>query len=83
MKEKMAYRAYVIASLRNKPWRNLATAFCFAFIAANILSGQYLIAGAAGSVEQGISRMGADILVVPARYLVFLRERDRIIQLQS
>jgi putative ABC transport system permease protein len=73
MSRRMAYRTYVIAGLRNKPGRNLATIFCFAFIALNIFSGQFLTAGAAGSVDQGISRMGADLLVVPAPYLVFLR----------
>jgi putative ABC transport system permease protein len=63
----------IVASIRNKPGRNLATLFCFAFIAANIFSGQFLIAGASGGLNRSVSRMGADHLVVPSQYMVFLR----------
>jgi putative ABC transport system permease protein len=68
MNRKMGYLTFIIASLRNKPGRNLATIFCFAFIAANVFSAQYLISGASGSFDQGINRMGADLMVVPAQY---------------
>ncbi len=73
MKQKMSYLTFIIAGIRNKPGRNLATVFCFAFIAVNIFSGQLLMAGAESGVNRGISRMGADQIVVPAQYLVFLR----------
>jgi putative ABC transport system permease protein len=73
MKQKMDYLTFVVASLRNKPGRNLATIFCFAFIAANIFSAQYLIAGAVGSVDLGVSRMGADILVAAPQYSGFYK----------
>ncbi len=73
MKQKMSYLTFILAGIRNKPGRNLATVFCFAFIAINIFSGQLLLAGAGGGVNRGISRMGADQIVVPAQYLVFLR----------
>lgn len=73
MGPKMDYLNFILAGVRNKMGRNLATAFCFALIAANIFSGQYLTAGAVGSVDQGISRMGADLLVVPLEYTVFLQ----------
>lgn len=73
MKQKMNFLTFILAGIRNRPGRNLATAFCFAFIAANIFSGQYLAAGAAGSIDQGVSRMGADILVAPLAYMVFLK----------
>jgi putative ABC transport system permease protein len=69
----MDYPTFILAGLWNKPGRNLATVFCFAFIAANIFSGQFLIAGAGSSIDRGISRMGADQLVVPAQYMVFLQ----------
>jgi putative ABC transport system permease protein len=69
MNGKMNYRTFIIAGIRNKPGRNLATVFCFAFIAANIFSGQFLMAGAAGGVDRGISRMGADHIVVPVQYI--------------
>ena len=73
MRQKMDYVTFIVAGIRNKPGRNLATLFCFAFIAANIFSGQILLAGAAGSIESGVTRMGADHLVVPSQYMVFLR----------
>ena len=73
MRQQMDYVTFIIAGLRNKPGRNLATLFCFAFIAANIFLGQFLIAGAAGGVDRGVTRMGADHLIVPAQYMVFLR----------
>jgi putative ABC transport system permease protein len=73
MRQKMDYVTFIGAGIRNKPGRNVATLFCFAFIAANIFSGQFLIAGAAGGVDRGVTRMGADHLVVPSQYMVFLR----------
>jgi putative ABC transport system permease protein len=73
MNYKMNYLTFIIAGIRNKPGRNLATVFCFAFIALNIFSGQFLMAGAEEGVDRGIFRMGADQVVVPAQYMVFLR----------
>jgi putative ABC transport system permease protein len=70
MNKKMKYVTFIMAGIRNKPGRNLATVFCFAFIAANIFSGQFLLSGAVGGVERGISRMGADHIVVPVQYLI-------------
>ncbi len=72
MNNKMNYLTFIIASVRNKPGRNLATVFCFAFIAVNIFSGQFLMAGAEEGVNRGLSRMGADQIIVPAQYTVFL-----------
>jgi len=69
----MDYFTFIVAGIRNKPGRNLATLFCFAFIAANIFSGQFLLAGAAAGIDRGVTRMGADHLVVPSQYMVFLR----------
>ncbi|MCK9593059.1 MAG: FtsX-like permease family protein [Methanoregula sp.] len=73
MSDRMDFLTFIIAGIRNKPGRNLATIFCFAFIAVNIFSGQFLMAGAEGGVDRGISRMGADQVVVPAQYMVFLQ----------
>jgi putative ABC transport system permease protein len=73
MKQKMDYLTFIIAGIRNKPGRNLATVFCFAFIAANIFSAQFLFAGTVMNVDQGISRMGADHLVVASQYTAHLR----------
>jgi putative ABC transport system permease protein len=73
MNQKFSPAAFILAGIRQKPGRNLATVFCFAFIAANIFSAQYLIAGAAESLDQGVSRMGADLLVIPSRYAVLAK----------
>jgi putative ABC transport system permease protein len=51
-----------------RPVRNGALIFCFAIIASSLFAGNYILAGATDSVESGISRLGADIIVVPAEY---------------
>jgi putative ABC transport system permease protein len=58
----------VEGNLRNRPWRNLAAALAFAVIAGTLFSAQYLMSGAQQSLDNGIDRMGADIMVVPAEY---------------
>ena len=73
MNRKMNLGTLILESLRNRPGRSLATIFCFALIGANIFSAQYLMAGAAANVDQGISRMGADLIVVPAQYALLIR----------
>jgi putative ABC transport system permease protein len=55
-------------NLANRPYRNLAAIFAYAIIAATLFSSQFLINGAQQSLDAGISRMGADILVVPEEY---------------
>lgn len=72
----LRYPAYVLAGIRNRFGRNLAAVFCFALIAANVFSGQYLVAGEVESVDQGISRMGADLVVVPLGYTQLLSDAD-------
>jgi putative ABC transport system permease protein len=58
----------LVRNLLNRPYRNIATIFAFAFIAATLFSSQYLMNGAQTSLDTGMSRMGADILVVPEEY---------------
>lgn len=58
----------VARNLGNRPYRNIAAVFAFAIIAATFFSSQYLMSGAQQSLDAGISRMGADILVVPEQY---------------
>jgi putative ABC transport system permease protein len=74
MSTKMNLLSLLLANLRGKPGRNFATAFCFAFIAANVFTAQYFIAGTSGSVDQGMSRMGADLLVAPYEYSLLFKE---------
>lgn len=68
---------YILAGLRHKISRNFATVFCFAFIAANIFSAQYLLAGTAESFDTGMTRMGADLLVVPGSSAPLISSSDR------
>lgn len=58
----------VARNLANRPYRNIAAVFTFAVIAALLFSSQFVIHGAVQSLDAGISRMGADILVVPEEY---------------
>lgn len=55
-------------NVRNRPFRSLATIFACAIIASTFFSSQYLMSGAQQSLDAGISRMGADILVAPTEY---------------
>src|SRR5512138_3575832 len=73
MADRMRFLTYILAGLRHRPGRNLATFFCFAFIAVNIFTGQFLIAGAAGGVDRGVTRMGADQMIVPSSYMAYLQ----------
>ena len=52
-------------NLANRPYRNIATIFVFALVAATFFSAQFLLNGAEQSLDKGLSRMGADILVIP------------------
>jgi len=55
-------------NIRHRPFRNGALILAFAFIAASLFSGQYLLHGASESIELGVARLGADLIVVPERY---------------
>ncbi len=55
-------------NLANRPYRNIAAIFAYAIIAATLFSSQFLMDGAQQSLDAGISKMGADILVVPEEY---------------
>jgi putative ABC transport system permease protein len=66
--KKFHFLRLLIRNLSNRPYRNIATIFAFAVIAATLFSSQYLMNGAQASLDTGMSRMGADILVVPEDY---------------
>jgi putative ABC transport system permease protein len=76
MRAPFSLARFVLAGIRHRPGRNLAVIFCFAFIAANLFSAQYLLAGAAGGLDTGASRMGADLLVIPAGYVNLIQGFD-------
>lgn len=58
----------VASNITQRPQRNIATIVAFAIIAAMLFSAQYLTSGALQSLDAGMTRMGADILVVPEGY---------------
>ena len=65
---KFGFFRLLVRNLANHPYRNITTIFAFACIAAALFSSQYLMNGAQASLDSGMSRMGADILVVPDEY---------------
>lgn len=64
----LQFSGFVWNNLANRPSRTIATVFSLALIAATLFSSQYLTSGAQASLDAGISRIGADILVVPEDY---------------
>jgi putative ABC transport system permease protein len=58
----------IFKNILHRPVRNGALLLSFAFIAASLFTGHYLIGGATDSVKSGISRLGADLIVVPTNY---------------
>jgi putative ABC transport system permease protein len=55
-------------NIRNRPYRNIATMLCYAFVAGSLISAYFLIGGTTNSLDLGFSRMGSDLLVVPEEY---------------
>jgi putative ABC transport system permease protein len=58
-------RRLITSSIRRRLFRNIATMACFAFIAGTILTAGFLVAGAQMSVQAGMDRLGADMIVIP------------------
>jgi len=58
----------IVKSILHRPVRNGALLISFAFISASLFSGHFLMEGATDSVRQELSRLGADIIVVPEQY---------------
>jgi putative ABC transport system permease protein len=58
-------RRLITSSIRRRLFRNAATMACFAFIAGTILTAGFLVSGAQMSVQAGMDRLGADMIVIP------------------
>ena len=58
----------VARNLRNHPYRNVAMVLSFGIIAGTLFSALYLMDGSRQSLDNGLNRMGADIMVVPEKY---------------
>jgi putative ABC transport system permease protein len=59
---------YIWKSVKRKGFRNAATIATFAVVTASILFANFLVGGASNSAQAGMSRMGADLMVVPKQY---------------
>ena len=59
----------ILRSIRRRPFRNIVTILCFVIIASSLLSVHFLVGGAQNSVEAGMDRLGADILLIPQQYV--------------
>ena len=55
-------------NLGSRPLRNIPTLLVFAILAATLFSSQYLMSGARQGLDDGVSSLGADLLVVPQEY---------------
>lgn len=55
----------MLKSVTHRPVRNGTLILSFACIAATLFAGHFLVEGATDSVRQELSRLGADIIVVP------------------
>jgi putative ABC transport system permease protein len=62
------FRRYIWKSVKRKTFRNAATIATFAVVTASILFANFLVGGASNSAQAGMSRMGADLMVVPKQY---------------
>lgn len=65
LNNRVGSRRLITSSIRRRLFRNIATMACFAFIAGTILTAGFLVAGAQMSVQAGMDRLGADIIVIP------------------
>jgi putative ABC transport system permease protein len=63
----ISFARLLTRNIRRRPYRNIATILCFAFVASTLLSARYLISGTTNSLNAGTARLGADIIVVPAQ----------------
>ena len=59
---------FIWRDIKKRPFRNLLAVCCFIILAGSLFSTYYLVNGASESLNTGISRMGADLLVVPGEF---------------
>ncbi len=62
---RMGSRKLITSNIRRRLFRNLAIIACFGFVAGTILSAGFLVAGAQMGVQEGLNRLGADLMVLP------------------
>ncbi|OPY30997.1 MAG: macrolide transporter ATP-binding /permease protein [Methanomassiliicoccales archaeon PtaU1.Bin124] len=55
----------ISSNVHKRPLRNVAIAACFAFVIGTMVTAGFLVAGAQMSVQAGVDKMGADMIVIP------------------
>lgn len=65
MKRSLGFFDLVIRSIKKRPFRNIATILCFVVITSTLLATSFLVGGAQNSVQVGMDKLGADIMVLP------------------
>ena len=59
---------FIWKSIRRRSFRNVVTILTFAVVTGSLLSAYFLVGGAQNSVQAGMDRLGADMMVVPEDY---------------
>jgi putative ABC transport system permease protein len=65
---RLSFPQFVWKGVRRRTFRNVVSVLTFAVVTGSLLSAYFLIGGAQNSAQAGMSRMGADLLVVPEQY---------------
>ncbi len=66
--ERFTSGRFVVKSIRRRTFRNAVTILTFAVITSSLLLSAFLVGGAQTSVQSGMDRLGADLMVVPIQY---------------
>ncbi len=66
--DSLRFRQFIFKGVKRRTFRNVVTILTFAVVTGSLLSTYFLIGGAENSTQAGMSRLGADMLVVPGEY---------------
>ena len=61
-------------NIKRRPFRTVAMIMYFGLVTSTLFGATLLIGGARNSIERGVSRLGADIMVVPAKAAPLIEE---------
>ncbi|OPY33706.1 MAG: FtsX-like permease family protein [Methanomassiliicoccales archaeon PtaU1.Bin124] len=65
---KLSYGQFLWRNLKRRSFRNVATVLTFAVVVCSVLIASFLTEGTSNSTRAGMTRLGADLLVVPQEY---------------
>ncbi|OPY30995.1 MAG: FtsX-like permease family protein [Methanomassiliicoccales archaeon PtaU1.Bin124] len=67
-RDRLPMSKFIWSGIKRRTFRNVVTVMTFAVVAAILLSAFFLIGGAENSMQVGMDRLGADLMVVPQQY---------------